>query len=125
MVYAGVLAVLTAALIFVPFFVWRIHSFWTSVGGAVFGALGIAQKRADLLKPMLVSGLVMVLLALPFYWLGLQTNPNAIQEEWLLENLSGIFIWRLPIEELAWFFMVGFGFSAFWEMAAGVRYRWG
>ena len=64
----------------------------------------------------------MCILGIPFYVIGLVFDPNWIENEWFLEELSGIFIWKIPIEELVWFFMTGLSFSAIWEMWWNVRF---
>jgi hypothetical protein len=121
--YIVILGTTGMTLAFIPYLIWGINSFYTVTGSALYLAAGITIKRPDLFKSMIMSGLMMMLIALPFYGIGLGLNPNWIQEEWRVSNLSGIYLWKIPIEELIWFFGIGLGFSGFWEMMTGIRFR--
>jgi len=79
-------------------------------------------KRHDLLLSMLVSGLLVTTIAIPFYIFALQIHPTWFQEQWFLNSLSGITIWNIPIEELAWYFLTGLTFSALWEFVFGMKF---
>jgi hypothetical protein len=119
--YLILLCIVFILILFGPYLL-GLSSFWTSVFSTLMGALLILRKRQDLLPSMLASGLLMVIIAVPAYLVGLMVNPNWIQDEWYLDKLSGIYIYKIPIEELIWFFMVGFGMSAIWELRYGVKF---
>lgn len=46
-----------------------------------------------------------------------------IERFWLIENLSGIFIFGIPIEELLFAFALGFGGSIYYEYITGQKYK--
>lgn len=119
------LTVIVAALdlAFIPHLIWGVRSFWTSTISFMFLALVVALFRPDLIKSMFVSGFLLTILAVPFYLIGLNLNSRWIQEEWAWRNLLGVYVLKVPLEEWLWFFVVGFSFSAFWELVARVRYR--
>lgn len=119
------LIVIVAALdlAFIPHLIWGVHSFWTSTISLMFLALVVALSRPDLIKSMFVSGFLLMVLAAPFYLIGLNLNSRWIQEEWVWRNLSGVYIFKVPLEDWLWYFVIGFSFSAFWELVARVRYR--
>ncbi len=74
-----------------------LHSFHASL--AVFFLLGliVCLRRPDLKKPAFVSGCMMMIVALPSYLIPLAFNPQWIQDEWYLSNLSGIFSFATTI----------------------------
>lgn len=104
------------------FYFLSVHSFWASVICLVATSALVLIKRRDLIGSMLVSALLVTVMAVPFYVFALEINPYWFQQEWFLEKLSGINIWLIPIEELAWYFFVGLTFSAIWEFANGLKF---
>ncbi len=112
-----VVGVVVGFSLFVGLFVlFGINSFWTSLLACTFIALCVAWRRPDLICVMLVSGVSLALLALLPYWFVLEfLNPNWFAEEWYLENLSGLWVLGLPVEEVAWYFYSGAAFSALWK----------
>ncbi len=70
----------------------------------------------------LVSGLLALLITIIFQNIILLIYPEVFSDVWLLENLSGLFFLRIPIEELLFGFSLGFGASCFYELAMGRTY---
>jgi len=60
----------------------------------------------------------MILTALMF-WVLLIIEPELFIKYWYINNLSGIFILGIPIEELLFGFSVGFGFANIYEFTFG------
>ncbi|MEI8339737.1 MAG: lycopene cyclase domain-containing protein [bacterium] len=109
-------------ILFGFFYVFGIHSFWTSILCLITIAIFILAKRPDLFLPMFYSGVLVTVIAWIFYILALQVNPEWFVQEWYLNNLSGIFVGKIPIEELTWYFFTGLTFSTLWEFVCGIRF---
>lgn len=69
----------------------------------------------DLIKDAILSSILMTLLIIILYVIWLTIYPETVQKFWITESLSGIKLWKIPIEELMWFFAAG--------MSAGVLYE--
>lgn len=77
--------------------------------------------RIDLLPGMLFSGLIMTILTFLMFQTLLIINPTLFENFWMLENLSGIYILNIPIEEYLFAFLVGFAAGNIYEMLYGYK----
>lgn len=86
-------------------------------------ALFVITLRKDLIKPVFISGLLMVIIT--FVWQSIihKIYPNAVADVWILENLSNILINGIPLEELLFALSLGLGASSFYELILGYEYR--
>jgi hypothetical protein len=109
-------------LLFGLFFLFGVHSFWTSVIALLAMFVLVIIKRHDLALPMILSALFLTLISIPFYLYALHVNPLWINQEWFVGRLSGYQIFNIPIEELSWYFFVGLTFSALWEFMNGLKF---
>lgn len=69
----------------------------------------------DLVKDVIYSGIFMTILAILFYFVWLSMFPGAIQKFWVVKSLSGVKLWKIPLEELVWFFSAGLSGGALYE----------
>ncbi len=120
--YIILLVILSMFALFGLFYFFNIHSFWSSIISCSIMFLFVAIKRHDLIVTMFVSGIIIMILAWPAYIIGLQMNPNWIESEWALTQLSGLRFFEIPVEEFIWFFFVGLGASAIYELVFSIRY---
>ena len=70
----------------------------------------------------MLSGIFLLIITFIWQSIVLLIYPNAIIDIWVLENLSGIFVNGIPIEELIFAFSLGFGASCFYELIMGYEY---
>ncbi|MBI1309662.1 MAG: hypothetical protein GC129_07465 [Proteobacteria bacterium] len=103
--------VIALGLLLVPFFTLGAHSALTSFMALAYLAFCFGYTRPDLIRPMLTSGTVMTCVAFVYYLVALHINPHWLQQEWFLDNLSGVMLANIPAEELAWYFFVGCAFA--------------
>lgn len=73
----------------------------------------------SLFKMCIWSGVIMVGLSICLYTIVLAIYPSAIQEIWLTNNLKGVFIFNVPIEEYYFFFSFGCVGSIMYKVATG------
>lgn len=80
--------------------------------------------RHDLFKQAFYSGLFLGALTLVFEALFVFLFfPNLIVSWWLLDNISHILIWGVPIEEVMFAFALGFVVGPIYELVFGLRLR--
>ncbi len=103
-----------ASLIFF-FHIIGLNSIYSSIISFILVAALILAVRRDLLPAALGSGLVLSSVMFIFYLIYQQIYPGIISQWWRLNQISGILILGVPVEELVW------GFS--WGMVAGPLYE--
>ncbi len=86
-----------------------VNSIYVSMAVFTAGTLVMVIRRSDLLPVAIVSGAALAALMVLNYQIVLLFHPTLFEDFWRLENLSGRFVLRVPIEELLW----GFGWGAF------------
>lgn len=79
----------------------------------------IAYKNPRTVKIQLLAGLFSTIVTLVVFWGVLLINPHAVTEIWYLNNLTGVLILRIPLEEYLFAFSLGFGISLFHEFISG------
>ncbi len=93
----------------------KINSIYSSIIGLLMSFILVLFTRKDLLINSFVSGLLALMVSVILYSVYLIIYPDIFYDWWLLNNISGIFVWKIPIEELIWFTSFG--------MVAGASYK--
>jgi hypothetical protein len=57
----------------------------------------------DLLPDAVWSAFLMFFLCITVYFSWLYMFPGAIEKFWIPSGLSGVALWKIPIEEIIWF----------------------
>lgn len=89
-------------------FYFKVHSFAATFIGMVLAGSYIALKRKDLFSPMVWSGVLVMLIAIPPYRFSILICPGAIEKLWNIGQISGIMLLGIPLEDLIWYWMLGF-----------------
>ena len=63
----------------------------------------------------------MFVISISFYIIWLSIYPQSIQKFWVHGALSGIVLWKIPIEEIVWFVSAGTTFGIFYEFWLNVN----
>jgi len=111
-----ILVAATLFAVFGLFYLFNIHSFWSSLIGFSIPIFAAIISRPGLLLPMCMTGILITVIVLPGYLFGIYLKPAWVQNEWLLSSLSGKFFLGVPMEEFIWFFFAGVGLGAFQEL---------
>lgn len=98
-----------------------LNSIWASSSALISTTALALLIDKDLLKDAILSGILMSLLIIIFYLVWLTIYPEAIQRFWLAEALSGIKLWKIPIEEIVWFCAAGMSVGVFYEFWLNVE----
>ncbi len=77
--------------------------------------------RPDLVPHAFITGLCMSVLFLGIYVIHLLFLPNLFQSWWFVNNLWGIYILHVPLEELLFAFFWGFVAGPLYELIFGLR----
>jgi hypothetical protein len=96
-------------------FVFNINSIYASILIFISFALFALWLRHDLLIASLISGVFVGTVMFVGYLIFLHFYPQAIHRWWFLDNISGILVLGVPLEELVWAFS--------WGMAGGIMYE--
>lgn len=81
----------------------------------------ILIPRRDLWMNSIASGFLTIIVTLFFYAVTLSIDPNFIHSHWLLNNLSGILVLNIPLEEYIFAFCWGFVAGSVYEYIFGLR----
>jgi hypothetical protein len=119
------LVLLFAIIIFVPFIIVKYIFKLNSIIGFIIplyivGFINIYHHR-ELWKSSVVNAIATTVLTVIMFQILLALNPNLFTEYWHLNNLSGIFWLRLPIEELLFAASIGFGSANAFEVIWGYK----
>lgn len=112
----------TGIITLVLFRVFEWNSFYANSVGILTAIIYIFIKRADLIKISLMSGVVMVLFSLPIYLFMIFVSPGWVEHTWMLDKLSGVLFWGIPIEDFIWYFLVGAMVSIVYPYYSEERY---
>lgn len=104
---------ISVMLLFGLFYFFQIHSFWSSIIAFAYAPIFAGILNPKSIPIMFITGVLVVIIAMPGYLFGIFVNPNWVQNEWLIDQLSGLTILKIPLEEIVWFFFAGIGMSAF------------
>jgi len=109
------LGIIGLIIIFLATFFLKMNSIYSTSIVMLFIGIIIIMKRRDLLKNALINGILISLLMFVFYTIYTQIFPTIIQDWWKLSNLSGVIIYRAPLEEILWGFSWGFLINPLYE----------
>lgn len=98
---------LTGVVTMILFEVLNWNSFYANCIGILVAIFYILIQRKDLIKISILSGVAMVVISLPIYLLMIFVSPGWVEHTWMLEKLSGILFWGIPVEDFVWYFLVG------------------
>jgi Lycopene cyclase len=96
---------------FLPFYFFTtlagINSIYSNISGLLFSLAIVLFIRTDLIGNALIGGLFTLLSAVLLYSMYLLVFPDFFNDWWLLQNLSGFFVLKIPFEEILWFMAFG------------------
>jgi len=87
----------------------------------IIGLICIVYRR-DFIVPAILSGLFLLIITFAWQSLIMLFYPEVISNIWYVQNLSGVLISGIPLEELIFGFSLGFGASCFYELLMGYEY---
>ena len=82
---------------------------------AIITLLFVLYHRPELKNYAIFSGLFVTIISIPSYLLIEFLTPGWIASTWFLENFSGIFLLKIPIEEFIWHALAGASMSVVYK----------
>lgn len=79
----------------------------------------IAYKNPKTVTIQVAAGLFATIITFIVFRLALIINPYVVSEIWYLNNLTGVLLLGIPLEEYLFAFSLGFGISLFHEFISG------
>lgn len=110
-----------AAIVFNIGFVFSVNPIYAAVASFFVFFAGVGWYRADLILDGLASGILFTLLTFFIFLVFMRLFPGIIETWWHLDNLSGLRIRGLPVEELLWAFGMGMAAGPLYEFVSGRR----
>jgi hypothetical protein len=107
----------------ISFYVFGFNSIYASMITFLSLALLIYYFRHDLFIDGLMSGIFLAITMFLAYLIFLYIFPSAIQKWWFLNNISGILILGIPLEELLWAFSLGLVAGPTYEFITGLKLK--
>ncbi len=106
-------------IIFVAFY--KINLIYPLILFGFAGALFIWFSRKDLIKHSLIGGIVFLVIYFISFNLINLLYPNFIEQTYNLNNISGILLFKIPLEELLFALSFGLLWSPFYEYEHGEK----
>ena len=88
---------------------------------AVMGSIFVSIIRHDLIKQILVSGVLFALIYFVLFQIFMAIFPGWLQTFYNLNNFWGIFVVGIPLEEIAFAFSTGLLWSVIYEFTMGYK----
>lgn len=102
--------------------VWLgLNSIWANVAMLILCSIYMIYKDKDLLPDFYWSPILLISIILVLYSIWFMIYPEAYHRFWVTDNLSGILLGRIPLEEVVWFFTAGMFIGILYEFWRNVR----
>lgn len=97
----------------------KLNSIIAHIISPIFLGIIIGVFRKDLFIDQIYNGIFIMILTALMFWVLLVIEPQLFIKYWYIDNLSGVFILNIPIEEYLFAFAVGFGLGNIYEFTFG------
>ncbi|MDO8429669.1 MAG: lycopene cyclase domain-containing protein [Candidatus Daviesbacteria bacterium] len=104
---------------------FSINSIYASSVAFLVSATAIILNRKDLLVDSVISGLLFGAFFFLAYQAILNFYPEIFIRWWLLQNITGVTLLAVPIEEIIWGFTLGMFAGPLYEFYSGLTFKKG
>lgn len=118
--FPGLILGIGVITIFLAYAIFKINFMYAVYVGIIVNIILIAVTRPDLIKKVIYSGLLFGLFYFLFFSAFAFFIPNFIKH-WNLNNLSGLILLGVPIEEIIWAFGVGALLGPIYEYLLSIK----
>ncbi|MEJ0053117.1 MAG: hypothetical protein WDN10_00085 [bacterium] len=110
-----VLTIAAACLMFGPFYLMHIPSFYTEITCMIVLSACVCARVPRMILPAIATGIILTLIVLPGYFVATHFHPGWIQEYWKLAGWPGELFLGVPIGEYVFYLLSGLFIPAFAE----------
>ncbi len=114
---------ITVVISNILFFILKINSVYVSIIAFLLICFCMLIFRKDLWFDAVASGLFLSVFFFLGYVVLLTIYPDLFNKMWHLQNLSGIYLGKIPIEEILWAFGAGMMTGPAYEFYAGLTLK--
>lgn len=115
--------IVVANLVFISPLHSLINPIYVCLLSCIIVTICMAYFRRDLIADILISGFLFGVINLVGFLLFISLFPDIIGKWWMLGNLSGIFIFGIPIEEILFGFAIGMVIGPVYEFLMGLKFK--
>lgn len=116
-----ILAIICIGVMFLSVNILKLNSIYGQIACLFVVSIYTIIKRIDLLKHMVLSGVMVTLFTFLWQKCVLIIYPNAVTDFWKMESLQNIFFLGVPLEELFFAFAIGLAGSLYFEFSRGLK----
>jgi hypothetical protein len=110
-------------ILFVGNLILGFNSIYVSIFIFIIFGITVIRLRHDLLRDAIISGVLVAMVMFTVYLIFIPMFPGIVQSWWKLNNISGILVFNIPLEELLWACAWGFVAGPFYEFLNGLRFK--
>jgi len=97
------------------------NSIWASVAMLILGSIYMVYVDRNLIDDMFWSPIILTVIIIALYSLWFWIYPDAYHKFWVVQKMTGIFLGKIPIEEIFWFFSAALFLGILYEFWRNVR----
>lgn len=116
-----ILPILLAVIFFGAFFLFRLNTFWATTLAFSIPTIILWIQRPDLIKDSLMTGLLLLTVAIVVYSILELLTPGWVQEFWYFRNVPNIVILSVPVDDWLWYFFAGAFIGPLYEYYYSVK----
>jgi len=105
------------------FLATSLNPIYSTVISFLIGAAATFYCRPDLIRKMVSSGIIFLVLYFIFFLVFNLLFPGYTEKIWNLKSISGILVFKVPLEELLFAFSLGLMWSSVYEHLAWRTYK--
>lgn len=94
------------------FWVLNVSSVVSGLMGTLSVVVFVGVTQRSLVRPMFLTGFLMVVVSIPVYLLAMVVCPDFIRATWQSANLSGVDLLNIPVEDLIYYLLFGSAIGA-------------
>jgi len=98
---------LLTVLFFGAFYIFKLNSLISTIIAFAIPTIIIYLRRKDLILNSLISGILLLVIAIVTYSLLELLTPGWVQSFWQFKNVPNIVILNVPLDDVLWYFLAG------------------
>lgn len=101
------------------FWIFHLTSFIATSVSMIISGIVLVYLRKDLFVSSLISGLLLLFVSAPVYFILILVSPGFIEKVWDFQKISGVLVAGIPVEDLVFYFLSGFLIAFLYKYGIG------